>query len=118
MESGFTEKQAEAQTKIIGNLLSLASKTRVNKQDILLLEERLKRELTETESRLESKIVQVESKILETESRLELKFVQIESKMMQVESKIIQVESRIIKMLFTAFGATTGLLASLIAYLH
>ena len=97
VDSGFTKEQAETQTKIIGNVLSLVSKSQVNKQDIHLLEERLKRKFEEKNHELGAKIMQIESRL---------------------ESKMMQIESRLIKMLFTAFGATTSILALLMTYLH
>ncbi len=63
-QAGFTEEQAEVQTKALANVMSeLSEGTLATKQDVLELKFELKQDLIEIEKKLENKIQEVETKL-------------------------------------------------------
>jgi hypothetical protein len=84
---GFTDQQAEAQTRAFAEVMEKQLTTR---QDIDAHETSIKRDIQESENRLEIKIKELEIKINESENRLELKIAETNVRIAETKSELIR----------------------------
>ena len=102
---GFTEQQAEAQTRALAEIVE---KQLATKNEVAEHEQNLRRDIKEAELRLQGQI-------REAELRLEARIAETNSRIAETNSRIAEARADVIKWVLGLSVAQTGLIVGLMA---